>query len=51
MVKLKQQMQAATASRQKHLLLLLSWSAVNQDTADNFFNPNLNRIATPMKSK
>jgi hypothetical protein len=37
MVKLKQRIQAATASRQKHLLLLLSWSAVNQDTADNSF--------------
>ena len=36
MVKLKQRKQAAAASRQKHLLLLLSWSAVNQDTADNF---------------
>jgi hypothetical protein len=37
MVKLKQRKQAAATSRQKHLLLLLSWSAVNQDTADNFF--------------
>lgn len=27
--------QSATLSRLKHLLLLLSWSAVNQDTADD----------------